>query len=135
MSTIREYYEKLKSGEPGERFKEFHEFRNEHREESKIHSRVLTICIGVGLVIAGIAIGWLPGPGGVIGIFGVAVLGAELKPLAILLDVIEAGLHKLWESFKERWKSGGIAFRVITVILVLAFLAAGAWLAIKIFAS
>lgn len=132
MSTVRDYYEKLKFGKPGERFKKFHKFRNEHREGSPLHSRPLTICLGVVLVIGGIAIGWLPGPGGVIGLFGLAILGAELKPLATLLDVIEAGLRKLWDNFKERLENGGIVFRGITIIMALAFLTAGVWLAMRI---
>ena len=37
----------------------------------------------------GLAIGWLPGPGGFLAILGLALLGTELRPLARLLDRCE----------------------------------------------
>ncbi|YCM46792.1 PGPGW domain-containing protein (plasmid) [Verrucomicrobiaceae bacterium 227] len=134
MSTIKKYFKKLKSGKPGQRFKEFHEYRNEHRKKSDLHSRALTASVGVILTIFGIAVGWLPGPGGVIGIFGLAILSTELKPLAIWLDALEGGLYKILVSLIERWKDGGIAFRSITIISGLILFAAGVWLVMKLLA-
>lgn len=76
-----------------------------------------------------IGIGWLPGPGGVTGILGLAVLGAELKPLATFLDITETKSRKFWDVLDKRWRNGGVALRAMAVLPCLTLLSTGAWLA------
>lgn len=59
------------------------------------------IVVGIALVAGGIAIGWLPGPGGFIAIFGFALLAQEFRPLAAAMDWGEIIVRKAWARFKE----------------------------------
>jgi hypothetical protein len=62
----------------------------------------LTLAIGTILLLGGLAIGWLPGPGGFIGIIGAALLGAESLRVAKLMDRIELRVRDAWRFVRHR---------------------------------
>jgi hypothetical protein len=102
MSRLVEHWKTLKHGTPGRRFYDFHRARVERRGRGWPAERVLTLALGVLLLLGGLAIGWLPGPGGFIGIIGAALLGSESRRVAKLLDRIELGLRGAWRFLRYR---------------------------------
>jgi hypothetical protein len=135
MTVIKNYCKKLRSGEPGRRFRDFYNYRNEHRADGPAPSRAITIAVGVALLLFGIAVGWLPGPGGVVGILGIAILAAEFKPLAGLLDTIEADCRKFLGAIRDKWLYGGAIFRRSVVIIGIGLVIAAGALAVRAFAE
>jgi hypothetical protein len=102
MTAIAKDWRTLRDGTPGRRFYDFHHARNERRGEGWALERIVTLVLGTVLLLGGLAIGWLPGPGGVIGVLGAALLGAESLRVAKLMDRIELRLRDAWRFVKHR---------------------------------
>jgi hypothetical protein len=94
MATIRQYATQLKDGEPGRRFLDLYEFRQAHPPTTLM--RIGLWLVALVLVVGGAAVGWLPGPGGFIAIFGLAIVAMEFRFMALLLDRVERAARNLW---------------------------------------
>jgi hypothetical protein len=126
FNTIKDDLRQLKCGEPGSRFCDFYEFRKRHRRPGFSPARALTIFFGLALVIGGASIGWLPGPGGFVAIFGLALLAQEFRPMAVVLDWIEPKLHTLWRALVRIWRRMSATSRVaLATMVVLTGVSAG----------
>ena len=99
LKKLKNDWKRLKEGEHGARFREFYDYRQENRS-SKV-ARVAMLALALVLIVGGAAIGWLPGPGGFVAIFGLAILAQEYRPLAAALDWIERLLVRLWRGFRN----------------------------------
>jgi hypothetical protein len=64
--------------------------------------RVLTLVVGTLLLVGGLAIGWLPGPGGFLAVFGAALLGVEWLRVARILDRCETYLRGFVRFVRRR---------------------------------
>ncbi len=63
---------------------------------------MLSAVAAVALIVAGPVVGLIPGPGGlVVLVFGVALLAAEFRPAAQLLDWLESKLRVIWTKVKQ----------------------------------
>lgn len=93
----------LLMGRPGRRFVRFFEARQRRRAGGSSGKRALRISVGILLLIVGLAIGWLPGPGGFLGVVGAALLSTELRPVARLLDRAECAARSARERLR-RWR-------------------------------
>ncbi len=120
FKVIKEDLAQLQRGEPGSRFSHFYEFRQSRRAPGFSVSRMLTIFLGLALTIGGASIGWLPGPGGFVAIFGLALLAQEFRPMAKALDWCEPKLRALWQWVVRTWRrlssSGRVAVAMIIVL-------------------
>ena len=126
FQAIKDDLRELKGGEPGSRFRDFYDFRRRHRRQGFSPARFLTIFFGLVLVIGGASIGWLPGPGGFVAIFGLALLAQEFRPLAALLDWVEPKLHTVWKSIVRFWRRMSAARRVaLALVIVLTSVSVG----------
>ena len=121
LEALRENWKRLKEGEAGCRFRDFREYR---RGRSK--SPVLTVGGGIVLVVGGLAIGWLPGPGGFIGVLGVALLATEWYFLAKLLDHLEIWLRQVR---RIAWGERSAPVRVVVILVALSAAAGAAYTA------
>jgi len=120
FNAIKADLQQLKSGKSGSRFLDFYDFRQSRRAPGFSVSRVATVFFGLALAIGGASIGWLPGPGGFVAIFGLALLAQEFRPMARALDWIEPKLHALWSWLVRTWRrlSGVGRVMVATTILL-----------------
>ena len=90
-----EYARQIRNGTPGRRFQQFHVHRCQLRGAQKWpRERLITLGLGTLLLAGGIAIGWLPGPGGFIAFLGLALLGVEWMWVAKALDWTEARIRE-----------------------------------------
>jgi hypothetical protein len=118
FETTKDNLRHLKAGEPGSRFRDFYDYRQQHRPCGISTARVLTILVGGLLVIGGAAIGWLPGPGGFIAILGLALLAQEFRPLAAVLDWLEPKLRIVWNALVAIWRRMSVVSRVVVAMTV-----------------
>lgn len=102
MAAIRDYVARLKDGAPGRRFLELHEFRQQDPPTTAV--RVGLWAVAILLIGGGIAIGWLPGPGGFVAVFGFAIIGMEFRVVAVTLDRLERFGRDLWARVRGKKK-------------------------------
>jgi hypothetical protein len=100
LEALKSSWRRVKAGRPGTRFREVYEARR-HRGGPLSASRVIAIAIGLVLLFAGLAIGWLPGPGGFVSVIGCALLAAEFWFFARLLDWSELKLVGIWRRLRK----------------------------------
>jgi hypothetical protein len=100
--SLSQDWRRIWRGKPGRRFVEFHQARCKRRAGRWPRERVVTLVVGTVLLVGGLAIGWLPGPGGFVAILGAALLGVEWLRIAELLDRAESLLHGAWLSMRKR---------------------------------
>lgn len=94
MAAVRDYAARLKDGEPGRRFVDLYEFRQQDPPATAM--RVGLWVVAIVLIGGGLAIGWLPGPGGFVAVFGLAIIGMEFRVVAVMLDRVERFGRDLW---------------------------------------
>ncbi|MEO8268533.1 MAG: PGPGW domain-containing protein [Aureliella sp.] len=63
--------------------------------------RIARDTLAVALIVIGIAIGWLPGPGGFLAIIGLALIAQEVPWIADVLDATEIGIRRFIRSCKR----------------------------------
>lgn len=130
--AIRKSWNKLKQAEPGRRFREFHDYRKKRRQHHTSIWHIVPVGTGLLLLIGGLAIGWLPGPGGFIAIFGVALLATEFRFLARALDWSEIQFRRIWT---HGWKQRSVPARIAVAFCAAAIAAGAAWAASQLLLS
>ncbi len=101
FATLKHYYKVLRDGRPGRRFRDYIDERRKGRSGSLTIGRIVSFLIGFALIVAGLGIGWLPGPGGFLAIIGLALIAQEIPWIAAALDVIELQIRSLIRSSKR----------------------------------
>lgn len=104
LQTIKEDCRTLRDGVPGRRFRDYVDERRERRGTKWSVSRVASFAIGITLMLLGLGIGWLPGPGGFLAIIGLALVAQEIPVLADALDCVEIFLRNAVFAAKERFR-------------------------------
>ncbi|MEO6710421.1 MAG: hypothetical protein ABIP42_12645 [Planctomycetota bacterium] len=100
---LRENWKQLKSSDPGRRFQDLYEIRQQ-KGRSKV-VRVLTLAVALVLIVLGPIAGLIPGPGGIV-IFalGLALLAGESRRAAKAIDTCEVKLRSWWQQARAHWK-------------------------------
>lgn len=100
MASVRDYVSRLKHGTAGRRFVDLYEFRQEDPPTPAV--RVGLWAVALLLIVGGVAIGWLPGPGGFIAIFGLAIVAMEFRFMAVILDRLERIGRNAWARLRGK---------------------------------
>jgi uncharacterized membrane protein YbaN (DUF454 family) len=119
-------WRRFRDDEPGSRFSNYRRRLHEHA------SRTLrACCIGcaVLLIIAGIAMCFLPGPGLLVLFLGLAMFGGESRRLARWLDRMEPASRRRAAAAKRWWRRRSIVSRgaMIAIAMAATGLAMRAW--------
>ena len=131
--SARQSWQRLRDATPGERFRDFYRYRHERRGGAHWSAgRVFTIGAGVLLTGGGLAIGWLPGPGGFIAILGVALVATEWFHLAKLLDWTELITRRAWAAFSVYWARSSTMRRVLTAMGFVGVAAGASYLVVEV---
>ena len=92
---------------------------------------VVRIALGVLLLVGGIALLFVPGPGLLVMLFGLGLLGGQSQHLARGLDRVEPPLRRIGRRMVGVWKrrSRGAQSAIVVVALLIACVVAyGAWI-------
>lgn len=100
LETIKDDYRSIRDGRPGTRFREHVDERRQRRGGQFGVGRVFSFGAGIALIVVGLSIGWLPGPGGFLAILGLALLAQEIPLIADALDWIELRVRRLVQRMK-----------------------------------
>jgi uncharacterized membrane protein YbaN (DUF454 family) len=120
MSRALHEWRRFRDDAPGARFKNYHRRLHDHGSRPL---RVLGILCGAVLVVAGIAMCFLPGPGAITILLGLALFGGESRRLAGWLDRVEPALRRKAKATSRWWKRRSLLSR--GALIALAMLATG----------
>lgn len=123
VAEMKEEWHLFKEDEPGQRF-------SNHRERMNKRSKALNVAglvLGIALLAAGVVFCFLPGPGTVLIVFGLALVGARWARMARLMDRTEPKLRHFFHRGKRRWHAMSGKAK-LSVMLGLAAIAAAACL-------
>jgi hypothetical protein len=124
LREVRQEWQHFKHDEPGVRFKNH---RERMREKSRTHS-VVAVGFGVLLLAGGVVLLFMPGPGLLLIVFGLALVASHSRKLSQVLDRTEPKLRRAGRRTKRRWTAMSGSAKV-TVIAALAALAVAGMLA------
>ncbi len=120
VGRARHEWRRFRDDQPGRRFRHY---RKRLHENGSRTLRVAGLAVGIVLVLAGIAMCFLPGPGAVTILLGLAMLGGESRRLAGWLDRLEPWLRRRAAAARRWWKRRSLVSR--GALVALAMLATG----------
>jgi UPF0716 family protein affecting phage T7 exclusion len=100
MRSLSDEWHRFRADPPGERFYNHYE----RARQGPKAVRVLQLVIGLVLLAAGIVMCFVPGPGVLVSIFGLALLSGQSQWLARRLDRLEPAIRRLGRRVKQRWR-------------------------------
>lgn len=95
IEQLRKSWRRLRRAPPGERFRRYHEYRQQHRRHAWL--RPLWLTLGTLVVVVGIILLPAPGPGTLVVAAGAALIAGESTTVARLLDRGECWLRRRFE--------------------------------------
>lgn len=128
FKALKEEWAKFKGSEPGTRFIEYHR----RVKKASTRSRVLRIALGLVLFGVGVLMLFIPGPGLLFMVFGLACFGGESAWISIRLDKLELKARAAWKWLKRKWNAMPTRGKVATVVVALAVAAFAVWGAYKV---
>ncbi|HUS31930.1 MAG TPA: PGPGW domain-containing protein [Kofleriaceae bacterium] len=121
FAQLKHEWQAFKDDEPGERFEDHHD-RMKHASKG---FNIGATALGVFLLLAGIVLCVIPGPGTPLIVFGLALLAARWQRAAKVLDRGELKVRKGGRRLKRWWHALSKPAKA-GVIIGLVILAAGA---------
>ena len=122
---LKESWHELKDGEPGSRFVDHFERRQE-RETSR-WKRIALMALGIAMLVAGLFMMVAPGPG-ILGLFvGGGLVAQESRIAARAMDWLEVQARKVAEPAKRAWDRASGPVRVVLVAVSLLFAVGAAY--------
>ena len=124
FQRMRREWQAFRDDPPG------HRFRNHlkrMREAGSAKLRAISVGLGVVLLAGGVVLLFVPGPGLVVVVFGLALLAGESRALARQLDRAEPHVRRWQAGLRRWWRRRGWPARIALIAAGLA-LAAGALL-------
>jgi hypothetical protein len=102
FAHLRESWRRFKSTERGHRFQML--YRDHQAREKSPWRRPLTIATGIAVIVGGVVALPFPGPGTLIIVLGLAILGRESARLSRWLDGTEVWLAPRVARLREKWR-------------------------------
>lgn len=117
LAEVKREWKLFKDDHPGERFRN-HRERMQHKPRG--HS-IIMLVVGLVLVAIGVVLLFIPGPGSLFIVFGLALFASHSRRLSDLMDRGEPALRRFGHRVTNRWK--GMPGRAkLGVIMSLALL-------------
>jgi len=101
LADVKHEWQCFRHDGPGERFTN-HRERMQHR--SRAHS-VLAVALGILLLVGGVILLFMPGPGLLLLVFGLALIASHSRRLANLLDRAEPALRHAARKTRSQWQA------------------------------
>jgi len=129
IAGIRDEWRQFRHDRPGARFRNHHE-RMRHHSRALVAARTAA---GVVLLVVGLVLLFMPGPGVVVIAFGLGVLAGRSKRLAGALDRAEPVVRGWCEAAQHAWRLVPRWLRVVVMVAVAAGIAAAIYAGWRIF--
>jgi hypothetical protein len=120
---LKKSWKELKQGRPGKRFQERAEKSRRSRSNRSWVARILEPTIGVVLLVGGVILCVMPGPGLPLLILGATLVAERSLTAARALDWCELKARKIIAWGKDWWRHASLIARVAMVVLAAGILA------------
>lgn len=133
FAQFKKHLREFEESEPGHRFQDRYWRR---KKESKRHvsiGKMLNIVGGIVITLLGVFFMAAPGPGTIVAVVGLAMLGSEFLALARLLDWAEPKVRALVEWGLRIWHNFSPAVKVLALVLMAAMGVLAAYVAWRLF--
>ena len=128
-------WHEFKESEPGERFHDRYNRRQETSHGRWDKGSVINIALGIVLVAVGVLLVPAPGPGFIVAFVGLGLLGSEFAPTARALDWAEVKGRAVAGWAKGVWDSAPGVVKALLVLVGLACVAAAGYGAYRLLAG
>lgn len=120
LAEVKQEWRHFRHDKPGERFRNH---RERMKRKSKKHSAV-AIALGVLLLAGGVVLLFMPGPGILLIVFGVALVGSHSEKISDMLDRAEPKAREKGHALSRWWKARSRVEKIalVTTAVVLATL-------------
>lgn len=122
----QESWRHFKESEPGKRFTERYERRQEDGRGWADPRRLFNVVVGTVLVVGSAFFGWAPGPGMLTFVIGLGMIAGEFRFAARFLDRAEIWTRKFRRFVTETWRSS-ITGKALIIAMILTLVAASAY--------
>lgn len=126
VSTLKRQWRELRKGSPGHRFRAQYERNQRARAGKSFLRRWATLFVTVVLLLVGVVLLFIPGPGIPFLIVGAGLLAEQFRPAASVLDWSEIKLRKITRLGLSKWRQAPIAAKgTAAFLLVIAIAGVG----------
>ena len=126
IDQAKQNWYEFKRSQPGYRFQERYNRRQQTTSGPFDPKNLLYLAVGIVIIVVGVVLAPIPGPGGVIAFVGLAFIGAEFLPIARLLDWGEVRIRGLVRWARDVWRVLPLGMQVgIGLIVALIVVAVG----------
>ena len=127
FAKLEHHWHAFKQDEPGKRF--VHQHERMQKEGRGLF--VAMLALGIALLVGGVILLFIPGPGLLLIVFGLALVAGVSETLAKLLDRAEPPLRRVAARAQAWWKRASWPARLAVVIPALAVAAGATWFVIR----
>jgi len=110
-------WREFRRSQPGYRFQERYNRRQQTTSGPFDPKNLVYLLGGVAIIILGVLLAPIPGPGGVIAFVGLALIGSEFLPIARLLDWGELRVRGLVRWARNVWRVLPLGMQVVIALL------------------
>ena len=124
LEKVKENWQQLKKSEPGHRFQDRYDRRQQNTHGQWDIGKLFNIVGGIAIALAGLFFMPAPGPGSAIIFVGLGLLGSESLSVARFLDWAEVRLRELAQQSKDIWTRSSIPVKILISLIILGCVAA-----------
>lgn len=132
IREMKKNWEHFKESEPGGRFKERYERRQEDERGWADPKRLFNVILGSVLVVGSAFFGWAPGPGMLTFVIGLGMIAGEFRFAARFLHWSEIHGRRFWDFVVATWRSS-MTGKAIVLLCVLALISATGYVVYRLF--
>jgi hypothetical protein len=129
-ARLKESWRTFKAGRPGSRFQERFARRHQYTGGRYNPNKILHIGVGIVLIFVGLFLLAVPGPGSLVLVAALGLLGSEFLFLARILDGGELGVRKGLRWSVSYWTRLSPPKKILLLLVVMTALIAGTYAAI-----
>ena len=122
LETLKKRWKEFKKAPPGERFERMH---SAGKKSGLPLGRIVMVIAGVAMIVGGVVLLAIPGPGLLVIAFGAALIAQQFLWVARRLDRLELALRNLHAKALRFWKQSSTPVRA-SILGTSALCAAGA---------
>ena len=135
FNQARRTWREFSNGQPGHRFQRQYRRRQETTNGLLDPKNLLYLGGGIAIIIIGVLLAPIPGPGGIIGFVGLAMVGSIFLPVARALDWGELRARRILLWAGDLWQVLPPGLQVVLGLLMVLFAVAVGYFAYQLVAG
>jgi hypothetical protein len=126
-TKLKKQWREFRQGRPGNRFQGWYQRNRRIRGSRSLFWRLLQPCAGIVLILGGIVLCFIPGPGLPLLIMGAGLLAGESRIVARAMDGLELGARRAIRWGMDWWSHASAIAKIALSLLALCALAGAAY--------